>query len=60
MAITKHCNVCGSDNVMLDIGAVWNMSAECWEMIDIDDDAVGECQDCEARFRLCELVEKSA
>jgi hypothetical protein len=59
MAITKHCPLCDSDNILLDVSAKWSVFSQCWELTVIDSDTHGMCHDCENTFREHEFVEQT-
>lgn len=50
--ITIHCKTCGSENVLRDAWAVWNVELQQWELDQIFDHAI--CDDCGGETKLIE------
>lgn len=46
------CKACGSTNVRRDADVMWNVSAQCWELAGIQDNAT--CNDCGGQTTIIE------
>ena len=52
--LVMYCKTCGSTNVRRDADVVWNVSAQCWELAGIQDNAT--CDDCDGETTIVEKL----
>lgn len=46
--VTKHCRECGSENIVADAFARWNVETQAWELSSLFDATC--CEDCGEEF----------
>ena len=54
MGTSKHvCSFCGSENVLVDAWAAWDVAKQTWQLSNVFD--AGYCEDCDGEASLKEV-----